>query len=549
MRFFSTPKPNLHKKCYTTETSLIKLSSRKTHTQSKDPTEFEVNRTLDVKNKEITLPSISIITLGHVDHGKTTLAAAITSYLSEKGLAEKRTFKSIDLAPELDHHGVTFAVSQVKFDTENRHYTLTDCPGHADYIKNLIVGFTKIDGVILVVSAADGPMPQTREHVLLAKQLGVQSIVVFLNKVDMVDDIELLDLVEMEVRELLCRYDFPGYEVPIIRGSALRALGKPDNPETTNCIQELLDAIDSFIPIPIPNVDKPFLMPVKEVSWISDRYVVVTGHIESGRVKVGEEVEIIGLGTYAKTVVTRIEKSSKPLGEGVAGNHVALFLGGVEKNRLKRGMVIVAPGSITSHTRFKAETYILTKEEGGRHTPFFNGYRPQFYFRTTDVTGVVALPEGVEMIMPGDNVSISVELINPMALNKGTKFSIKEGDRLVGVGTVTSPNDYKQKYNKLESDHCSKVARVQALAHDENTVNELRNLVKHIAITLVENADEVSVTVFKGKRVLVIELQVADSDLGKIIGEKGRTARAFRALVSSAAAEKGMRAVLEIIAQ
>lgn len=386
---------------------------------------------------ERTKPHINVGTIGHVDHGKTTLTAAITKYLARKGLAEEREFDDIDNAPEEKERGITIATAHVEYETDKRHYAHVDCPGHADYVKNMITGAAQMDGAILVVSAADGPMPQTREHILLARQVNVPYIVVFLNKVDQVDDPELLDLVELEVRELLSQYEFPGDEVPVIRGSALKALQNPDDPEATKCIQELVDALDEYIPIPQRDVDKPFLMPVEDVFSITGRGTVGTGRIERGRVRVGDEVEIVGLGAHRKTVVTGVEMFRKVLDEGIAGDNVGLLLRGVEKDELERGMVVAAPGSITPHTKFKANVYVLKKEEGGRHTPFFTGYRPQFYFRTTDVTGTIKLPEGVEMVMPGDNVVMEVELLKPIALEKELRFAIREGGRTVGAGVVT----------------------------------------------------------------------------------------------------------------
>ncbi|RMG61706.1 MAG: elongation factor Tu [Calditrichaeota bacterium] len=382
-------------------------------------------------------PHVNVGTIGHVDHGKTTLTAAITKYLSRKGLAQEKDFEEIDNAPEERERGITIATAHVEYETDKRHYAHVDCPGHADYVKNMITGAAQMDGAILVVSAADGPMPQTREHILLARQVNVPYIVVFLNKVDQVDDPELLDLVELEVRELLSSYDFPGDEVPVIRGSALQALQNPEDPEATKCIQELVDAIDEYIPTPQRDVDKPFLMPVEDVFSITGRGTVGTGRIERGRVRVGDEVEIVGLGAHRKTVVTGIEMFRKLLDEGIAGDNVGLLLRGVEKDELERGMVVAAPGSITPHTHFKANVYVLKKEEGGRHTPFFSGYRPQFYFRTTDVTGEITLPEGVEMVMPGDNIVMEVKLLKPIALEKELRFAIREGGRTVGAGVVT----------------------------------------------------------------------------------------------------------------
>ncbi len=386
---------------------------------------------------ERTKPHVNVGTIGHVDHGKTTLTAAITSVLSRQGLSEFVPFDKIDNAPEERERGITIATAHVEYQTEKRHYAHVDCPGHADYVKNMITGAAQMDGAILVVSAADGPMPQTREHILLARQVGVPYIVVFLNKVDMVDDPELLELVELEIRELLNEYGFPGDEVPIIRGSALEALNNPDDPEKIKPILELMKAVDEYIPTPQRDVDKPFLMPVEDVFSITGRGTVATGRIERGKIKVGEEVEIVGLGANRKTVVTGVEMFRKLLDEGVAGDNVGLLLRGVDKDEIERGMVIAAPGSITPHTKFKCEVYVLKKDEGGRHTPFFNGYRPQFYFRTTDVTGVVKLPEGVEMVMPGDNVNMEVELIAPIAMEKELRFAIREGGRTVGAGIVT----------------------------------------------------------------------------------------------------------------
>jgi elongation factor Tu len=382
-------------------------------------------------------PHVNVGTIGHVDHGKTTLTAAMTMYLAKKGFSDIRTFDSIDNAPEEKERGITIATAHVEYQTENRHYAHVDCPGHADYIKNMITGAAQMDGAILVVSAADGPMPQTREHILLARQVNVPSIVVFLNKIDQVDDPELLDLVELEIRELLTSYEFPGDDIPIIKGSALEAMNDPDNEEKTKCIVELLDAIDSYIPTPERDVDKPFLMPVEDVFSITGRGTVGTGRVERGMVKVGEEVEVVGLGAHRKTVVTGVEMFRKLLDEGMAGDNVGLLLRGVEKDELERGMVVAKPGSITPHTKFVAQVYVLKKEEGGRHTPFFNNYRPQFYFRTTDVTGSIQLPKGVEMIMPGDNVDMDVELLKPIALEKELRFAIREGGRTVGAGVVT----------------------------------------------------------------------------------------------------------------
>jgi elongation factor Tu len=385
---------------------------------------------------ERTKPHVNVGTIGHVDHGKTTLTAAITEVQAEKGLAEYVSFDNIDKAPEERERGITIATAHVEYQTENRHYAHVDCPGHADYVKNMITGAAQMDGAILVVSAADGPMPQTREHILLARQVNVPYVVVFLNKVDMVDDEELIELVELEVRELLSEYDFPGDDTPVIKGSALKALEDPKS-EWAKGIDELMEAIDTWIPEPERDMDKPFLMPVEDVFSITGRGTVATGRIERGKVGVGEEVEMVGLGATNKTVVTGVEMFRKLLDEGVAGDNVGLLLRGVGKDDIERGMVLAKPGSITPHTKFKAEVYVLTKEEGGRHTPFFNGYRPQFYFRTTDVTGSATLPEGVEMVMPGDNVQMVVELISPIAMEKELRFAIREGGRTVGAGVVT----------------------------------------------------------------------------------------------------------------
>jgi elongation factor Tu len=382
-------------------------------------------------------PHVNIGTIGHVDHGKTTLTAAITLVQSAQGLSEIMTFDAIDNAPEERERGITIQTAHVEYETVNRHYAHVDCPGHADYIKNMITGAAQMDGAILVVSAADGPMPQTREHVLLARQVNVPSMVVFMNKTDQVDDPELLELVEMELRDLLNEYKFPGDDTPIIMGSALAALNDPTNPEATKCITELLEACDSFIPEPKRDVDKPFLMPVEDVFSITGRGTVGTGRIERGIVRVGDEIEMIGMGSLKKTVCTGVEMFRKLLDEGRAGDNAGLLLRGVDKEELKRGMVLAKPGSITPHTKFKANVYVLKKEEGGRHTPFFNGYRPQFYFRTTDVTGVGTLPEGTEMVMPGDNVELSIELITPIAMDTELRFAIREGGHTVGAGVVT----------------------------------------------------------------------------------------------------------------
>jgi len=387
---------------------------------------------------ERTKPHVNVGTIGHVDHGKTTLTSAITLVLSKRGMAQARAFDTIDNAPEEKERGITIAVAHVEYQTAKRHYAHVDCPGHADYIKNMITGAAQMDGAILVVSAADGPMPQTREHILLARQVGVPQIVVFLNKVDAVDDPELLDLVELEVRDLLKKYEYPGDEIPIIRGSALKAMEHPDDPKTQEPIMKLMDAIDSYIPTPKRDIEKPFLMPIEDVFSISGRGTVGTGRVERGQIKVNEEVEVVGLRPkVTKTTVTGIEMFRKLLDDAQAGDNVGLLLRGIEKKDLERGMVISKPGSVTPHTKFKGQVYILTKEEGGRHTAFFNGYRPQFYFRTTDVTGVVTLPKGVEMVMPGDNVAIEGELISPVAMEKDLRFAIREGGKTVGAGVVT----------------------------------------------------------------------------------------------------------------
>ena len=385
---------------------------------------------------ERTKTHINVGTIGHVDHGKTTLTAAITQVLSAANpTVEVRTFDSIDNAPEEKERGITIATAHVEYETENRHYAHVDCPGHADYVKNMITGAAQMDGAILVVSAADGPMPQTREHILLARQVGVPNIVVFLNKVDMVDDPELLDLVELEVRELLSKYEFPGDDIPMVRGSALKAMEGDE--EEKKKILELMVAVDEYIPVPEREIDKPFLMPIEDIFSISGRGTVVTGRVERGQVKVGEEMEIVGIRETVKRVVTGVEMFKKLLDEGQAGDNVGLLLRGTDKEDVERGQVVAVPGSITPHKKFKAEAYVLTKEEGGRHTPFFTGYRPQFYFRTTDVTGSVDLPKGTEMVMPGDNVSVEAELIQPIAMEKGLRFAIREGGRTVGAGTIT----------------------------------------------------------------------------------------------------------------
>jgi elongation factor Tu len=385
---------------------------------------------------ERTKPHVNVGTIGHVDHGKTTLTAAITQRQASKGMADFTPFDQIDKAPEERERGITIATAHVEYQTESRHYAHVDCPGHADYVKNMITGAAQMDGAILVVSAADGPMPQTREHVLLARQVNVPHIVVFLNKVDQVDDEELLELVELEVRELLSNYEFPGDEIPIVKGSALQALENSSDDAANKCIDELMDALDATIPEPERALDKSFLMPIEDVFSITGRGTVVTGRIEQGVVHVGDEVEIVGIRDTSKTTVTGVEMFRKLLDEGQAGDNVGCLLRGTGKDEVERGQVLAKPGSITPHTKFKAQAYILTKEEGGRHTPFFNGYRPQFYFRTTDVTGVATLPEGTEMVMPGDNVEMTVELITPIAMDKELRFAIREGGRTVGAGVV-----------------------------------------------------------------------------------------------------------------
>ena len=389
-----------------------------------------------------TKPHVNIGTIGHVDHGKTTLTATITMILSRRGLAQAKTFEEIDNAPEEKMRGLTINVHHAEYETDRRHYAHVDCPGHADYVKNMVTGAAQMDGAILVVSAADGPMPQTREHILLARQVGVPYIIVYLNKVDLVDDPELLDLVELEVRDLLKRYGFPGDEVPVVRGSAFRAMTEAAKPEVKDSpefksIYELMEAVDSYIPTPKRESDKPFLLPVEDVFSITGRGTVGTGRVERGRVKVGEEVERVGLRETKKTVVTGVEMFRKLLDEAQAGDNIGILLRGIEKDELERGMVIAAPGSITPHTKFKAQVYVLAKEEGGRHTPFFTGYRPQFYFRTLDVTGTIKLAEGVEMVMPGDNTTMEVELISPIAMEKELRFAIREGGKTVGAGAVT----------------------------------------------------------------------------------------------------------------
>jgi len=387
---------------------------------------------------ERTKPHVNIGTIGHVDHGKTTLTSAITEILAKKGLADYIPFDQIDKAPEEKARGITIATAHVEYESVSRHYAHVDCPGHADYVKNMITGAAQMDGAILVVSAADGPMPQTREHILLARQVGVPYIVVFMNKVDQVDDEELLDLVDLEIRELLSLYDFPGDDIPVIRGSALQALESddPDAP-SAQCIFELMDAIDAYIPTPERAIDRPFLMPVEDVFSISGRGTVATGRVERGMIHVGDEVEIVGIKATSKVVATGVEMFRKILDQGEAGDNIGVLLRGVKRDEIERGQVLAKPGSITPHTRFKAEVYVLTKDEGGRHTPFFNGYRPQFYFRTTDVTGVVTLPSGTEMVMPGDNVAVEVDLIMPIALEKELRFAIREGGRTVGAGVVS----------------------------------------------------------------------------------------------------------------
>src|SRR5215813_13082509 len=382
-------------------------------------------------------PHVNVGTIGHVDHGKTTLTAAITKVLNKKGMAEVREYDSIDNAPEEKERGITINTAHVEYSSEKRHYAHVDCPGHADYVKNMITGAAQMDGAILVVSAADGPMPQTREHILLAKQVNVPYIVVFMNKVDMVDDAELLELVELEVRELLSSYDFPGDDTPIIKGAAVKALADPNNDTDNKCIDELMEALDSFIPEPKRILDKAFLMPIEDVFSITGRGTVVTGRVEQGIVKTGDECEIVGIRPTSKTVVTGVEMFRKILDEGQAGDNLGCLLRGTGKDDVERGQVLAKPGTITPHTKFKAQAYILTKEEGGRHTPFFDGYRPQFYFRTTDVTGVAQLPQGTEMVMPGDNVEMTVELITPIAMDKELRFAIREGGRTVGAGVVS----------------------------------------------------------------------------------------------------------------
>ena len=387
---------------------------------------------------ERTKPHVNVGTIGHVDHGKTTLTAAITKVMAEKHGGEFKDYANIDSAPEERARGITIATAHVEYESDNRHYAHVDCPGHADYVKNMITGAAQMDGAILVVSAADGPMPQTREHILLSRQVGVPYIVVYLNKTDMVDDPELLDLVELEVRDLLSSYDFPGDDIPVIRGSALKALEADDvDADEVKSVFELMEALDSYIPVPERDVDKDFLMPIEDIFSISGRGTVVTGRVDRGVVKVGEEIEIVGIRPTTKTVVTGVEMFRKLLDQGQAGDNIGVLLRGTKKDEVERGQVLAKPGSITPHTKFKGEVYVLSKDEGGRHTPFFNGYRPQFYFRTTDVTGSSTLPEGTEMVMPGDNVNLTVELIAPIAMEKGVRFAIREGGRTVGAGTVT----------------------------------------------------------------------------------------------------------------
>lgn len=382
-------------------------------------------------------PHLNVGTIGHVDHGKTTLTAAITKYLSERGLANFRAFDQIDNAPEERERGITIAISHVEYETDKRHYAHVDCPGHADYVKNMITGAAQMDGAILVVSAADGAMPQTREHIVLAKNVNVPALIVFLNKVDMVDDPEMVDIVEEEIRDLLKKYDFPGDKIPVVRGSALKALNGDKGDLGYGAMEKLMDALDNYIPEPTREIDKPFLMPIESVFTIEGRGTVATGRIESGIVKVGDSVELVGFGKSMKTTVTGVEMFRKTLNEGQAGDNVGLLLRGVKKEEIERGMVIAKPGTITPHKKFKCKVYILTKDEGGRHSPFFNGYKPQFYFRTTDVTGVCTLPEGREMVMPGDSVELAVELISPIAMDKDLRFAIREGGRTVGSGVVT----------------------------------------------------------------------------------------------------------------
>ncbi|KAF0134005.1 MAG: elongation factor Tu [Candidatus Saganbacteria bacterium] len=382
-------------------------------------------------------PHVNVGTIGHVDHGKTTLTSAITKYLSAKGMAKAKAFDEIDSAPEEKARGITIAIAHVEYETEKRHYAHIDCPGHADYVKNMVIGAAQMDGAILVVSATDGPMPQTREHILLARQVNVPYVVVFLNKCDMVDDKELIDLVEVETRDLLKKYDYPGDDIPIIRGSALKAMEKPNDPEAIKPIQALLDALDSYIPEPQRPIDKPFLMPIEDVFSITGRGTVATGRVERGKIKVNDEVEVIGLGSHKKAVITGVEMFRKTLDEAIAGDNVGLLLRGLEKEEIQRGMVLAKTGTIKPHKKFEAQVYVLSKEEGGRHTPFFPGYKPQFFIRTTDVTGEIKLPDKVEMVMPGDNIVMTVELIIEVAIEEGFRFAIREGGHTVGAGAVT----------------------------------------------------------------------------------------------------------------
>jgi elongation factor Tu len=404
-----------------------------------NPIDWQIHRRNQMSKQkfERKKPHLNIGTIGHVDHGKTTLTAAITKVLEKQGKAKFLAYDQIDKAPEERERGVTINIAHVEYETEKRHYAHVDCPGHADYVKNMITGAAQMDGAILVVSAADGPMPQTREHILLARQVGVPAIVVFLNKADMVDDKELLDLVELEVRELLSKYKFPGDDTPIVIGSALKALEGDTSEMGEGAILKLMEAVDSFVQEPVRDIDKPFLMPVEDVFTISGRGTVVTGRVERGIIKVGEEIEIVGFKATQKTVATGVEMFRKLLDEGQAGDNIGVLLRGTKREEVERGQVLAKPASITPHTKFNAEAYVLTKEEGGRHTPFFNGYRPQFYFRTTDVTGVVKLPEGTEMVMPGDNINVEIDLITPVAMDEGLKFAIREGGRTVGAGVVT----------------------------------------------------------------------------------------------------------------
>ncbi len=387
---------------------------------------------------ERTKPHINVGTIGHVDHGKTTLTSAITLYLAKKGFAQAKAFDDIDNAPEEKERGITIATQHVEYETEKRHYAHVDCPGHADYVKNMITGAAQMDGAILVVAADDGPMAQTREHILLARQVGVPAMVVYLNKIDRVDDPELIELVEMEVRDLLTEYEFPGEDIPVIKGSALNAMNNPDDEEATKTLQELLDAVDTYIPEPKRDVDKPFLMPIEDVFTISGRGTVVTGRVDRGKIHTGDEIEVIGIRPTQKTIVTGVEMFRKILDEGQAGDNIGVLLRGIKREEVERGQVVAMPGSITPHKKFDGQIYVLTKEEGGRHTPFFTGYRPQIYVRTTDVTGVISLPEGVEMVMPGDNISMEVRLISTVAMEKGMRFAIREGGRTVGAGVVTN---------------------------------------------------------------------------------------------------------------